>query len=429
MDETSPNLALPYLQASQAQKHVTHNAALEALDVIVQLVLQSFSETTPPLAPQDGQVWAIGAGAVNDWAGHDGELAAWSNGGWLFVTPQIGWRAAIGTEVRVWDGTVWTGALQGGLQNIPGIGVNTSYDAINKLAVSAEATLLDHDGAGHQLKLNKSLPGDTAALLFQTGYSGRAEMGTLGGDDFAVKVSPDGTAWSTALSVDGASNATTIAALTLGSALSPASGGTGAANPTGATLVRNGAHPLTLTTGGATALTLPGSGTLATLAGAETLSNKTLTAPVVNSGITGTAVVQSVTDTTAGRLLITGAGPDQAFRRGNILGLVAQSGGAPTGALIERGGNANGTYVRLAGGLQICLHSLSSNASADVTWTYPAAFIASPAVLGIGRDGSRVMTLGGTPTATAATFQLWFMSATPARSASFASLVAIGFWY
>lgn len=38
----------------------------------------------------------------------------------------------------------------------------------------------------------------------------------------------------------------------------------------------------------------------------------------------------------------------------DIVGTVAQSGGVPTGAIIERGSNANGAYVRLADGTQIC---------------------------------------------------------------------------
>ena len=42
------------------------------------------------------------------------------------------------------------------------------------------------------------------------------------------------------------------------------------------------------------------------------------------------------------------------FHTGNILGPVYQSAGVPIGAIIERGSNANGEYVRFADGTQIC---------------------------------------------------------------------------
>jgi len=42
------------------------------------------------------------------------------------------------------------------------------------------------------------------------------------------------------------------------------------------------------------------------------------------------------------------------FDTGNLLGAVSQSAGVPTGAVIERGSNANGSYVRFADGTQIC---------------------------------------------------------------------------
>lgn len=38
----------------------------------------------------------------------------------------------------------------------------------------------------------------------------------------------------------------------------------------------------------------------------------------------------------------------------DIVGLVSQVGGVPTGAIIERGSNSNGNYVRFADGTQIC---------------------------------------------------------------------------
>ena len=117
MDETT-RLALPLVQAAQAQKHVTVNEALTRLDALVQLTLRSRLISTPPLA-QEGDVYAVAAGAVNEWAGQEGELAVFSGGGWDFLSPGVGWRAFVadeGTEA-IFDGMDWvtgTGAVSPG---------------------------------------------------------------------------------------------------------------------------------------------------------------------------------------------------------------------------------------------------------------------------------------------------------------------------
>lgn len=200
-DTFSPRLSLPYLQAAQAQKHVTHNEALERLDVLVQLTVESFAENTPPPLPEEGQVWVVGSSPTGAWAAQPGALAAWANGGWLFVDPRPGWQAVQGVDLRLFNGNGWVTPLPA-LNNLPGLGVNSAYDANNRVAVSADATLLNHEGAGHQLKINKDSASDTASLLFQTGFSGRAEIGTAGNDAFSVKVSPDGTNWHNALIIN-----------------------------------------------------------------------------------------------------------------------------------------------------------------------------------------------------------------------------------
>ncbi|MCQ2034462.1 hypothetical protein [Stutzerimonas kunmingensis] len=88
---------------------------------------------------------------------------------------------------------------------------------------------------------------------------------------------------------------------------------------------------------------------------------------------------------------------DKAFRRGNILGTVSQSGGVPTGAIIERGSNANGEYVRFADGTQICMKSDAAMNGGSVIsfldWLFPAAFSTVYFVDAQGQQG-----LGNDPT-------------------------------
>ncbi|MEM1360153.1 MAG: DUF2793 domain-containing protein [Pseudomonadota bacterium] len=102
-------LGLPLLQPSQAQKHVTVNEAMARLDGLCQMALQSISETAPPVSTTDGAVYAVPAGASGDWEGLDGQVAVFSNGGWVYLTPQAGWRAHV-VDVgvpAVFDGTDW----------------------------------------------------------------------------------------------------------------------------------------------------------------------------------------------------------------------------------------------------------------------------------------------------------------------------------
>lgn len=109
MPEQSPNLSLPFIMPAQAQKHVTHNEAIERLDAIVQLTLVTNGATVPPLAPSEGQAYGLGSAPTADWAGQDGMIACWRGGGWLFITPQDGWLAWENNtgQLQVYDGGVW----------------------------------------------------------------------------------------------------------------------------------------------------------------------------------------------------------------------------------------------------------------------------------------------------------------------------------
>jgi hypothetical protein len=97
MSETT-NLSLPMLVAAQAQKHVTVNETIQALDVLVQPSVVSRVETTPPVSPADGARYIIGAAATGAWGGHDDKLAVWQDGAWKFHSPKEGWRTFVEAE-------------------------------------------------------------------------------------------------------------------------------------------------------------------------------------------------------------------------------------------------------------------------------------------------------------------------------------------
>lgn len=201
-------LTLPLIAPEQAQKHVTHNEALLLLDAIVQLRLAGLGETEPPEAPEPGEAFALGAGAIDGWEGHDGDIAAWTAGGWRFATPQEGWIAwdDIAARVLVYREGDWAPLLH----HLDGLGVGAAPDAVNRLAVRSEAALFAAIEAGSggngdvRLTLNKETAGDSATLIFQSGWSGRAEIGLAGNDDFAFKVSADGVGFTTAMVLDAA---------------------------------------------------------------------------------------------------------------------------------------------------------------------------------------------------------------------------------
>ncbi|WP_299866611.1 DUF2793 domain-containing protein [uncultured Hoeflea sp.] len=206
MDAT-PNLSLPLIAAAQAQKHVTHNEALAALDALVQLSVADRTRTLPPPNPVDGDRHIVGAAASAEWEGWDGSVALYSAGGWMRLSPRPGWLAWIADEavLVVWNGVAWQS--NGNSATPLTLGVNAVADQSSRLAVKSDEILFSHDditpGSGSlRLTANKALPVDTASMLFKTGWSGRAEIGLAGSDGFSIKVSADGATWVEALLID-----------------------------------------------------------------------------------------------------------------------------------------------------------------------------------------------------------------------------------
>ena len=218
MDQTA-RLTLPFIMSGQALKHITHNDALNRLDALVQPVVESTQVAAPPVSPLPGEAWIVPSGATGAWSGHGDEIAAWQAGAWIFYDPADGWQVfdRASGALLIYSGTEWVAVAATGA-GLPQLGINTSADLPNRLAVASAATLLTHDGAGHQLKLNKATGGDTASLLFQSNWSGRAEMGLMGDNDWRIKVSADGAGWTDAITI-----AADTAEMRVAGALNPAS--------------------------------------------------------------------------------------------------------------------------------------------------------------------------------------------------------------
>jgi hypothetical protein len=204
----TPNLALPLLAAAQSQKHVTHNEALALLDALVQLTLATRDANAPPAAPAPGTRLLVGDAPTGAFAGRAGEIALFDAGAWRFIAPRAGFRAWIEAEEALFafDGAAWREiGTDAPLDNLPRLGIGTAADAQNPFAARVPNALFASVPAGEggdgdiRIKLVKETQADTASLLYQTAWSGRAELGLAGDDRFRLKVSADGSAWHEAI--------------------------------------------------------------------------------------------------------------------------------------------------------------------------------------------------------------------------------------
>jgi hypothetical protein len=226
MSDATPRLRLPWLMPAQAQKHVTVNEALGRLDALVQAHALSASVAVQPSDPAPGDSYLLpddAGGADWDQFGA-GSLVWFQDGAWQGAAPRAGlvvFVADIGA-LMVFDGSAWRelDALIRALSNLDSLGVGTAPDAVNRFAAKLNTALWTALTAGEggtgdlRYALNKEGAGHVLSLLLQSGWSGRAELGLIGDDDLALRVSPDGAEWIEALRVNRATGAAHVPALT-----------------------------------------------------------------------------------------------------------------------------------------------------------------------------------------------------------------------
>ena len=160
--------------------------------------------------------------------------------------------------------------------------------------------------------------------------------------------------------------------------------------------------------------------------------------PTVQSEVTLTPFTNAAGSDPTGTQLVQERLPVAIYHQNSILGTVSQASGIPTGAIIERGSNANGEYVRFADGTQICQRAFSGIpittaagslfSSGSTAWTFPAGFNSSAVSLSLGVNwGGILLSSGDTQSSTATMFRL--MSATSINPTNGPIITAVGRWY
>ena len=250
MSDITTHLLLPYILASQAQKHVTHNEALRLLDAMVQLSVLDRTRTVPPASPVDGDRHIVASGATGLWAGWDSNVAFWVDGVWMRLVPRPGWLAWIAAEQAfvVWNGSAWdlvgepvdvsdaifslvndTDPTKKALFSLSGIttGTTRTFTLPN---TSSELAIL----AGTQTFTgNKTFSGTLTASGTVTVSAATASIGTATGTatyGMGIGVNPTGVTKTLNLGTGGASGSTTV--VNIGSATAGAGGTTVVNTPT-----------------------------------------------------------------------------------------------------------------------------------------------------------------------------------------------------
>ncbi len=201
---------LPYIMPSQAQKHVTYNATIQQLDITQNLSFLNRSQSAPPASPSSGDCYIVSTTPSGAFSNHAGAIAAYLDRHWQFFPTFSGMVGFDQMEQApfIFDGNDWSPLSSTNVVQSPVLGINTTADDLNKLAVKSDAILFSTDEQSAnptgdcRLNINKTASGDTASLIFQTQYNAHAEMGLTGDDHFRIKVSPDGSTFQTALQID-----------------------------------------------------------------------------------------------------------------------------------------------------------------------------------------------------------------------------------
>lgn len=152
------NLGMPELDQGQKNADITHNEALNILDLVVQAVVQDMTHTAPPTGVE-GEMYIPLATASGDWTGWENDLAGYVNGVWIRIVPQAGWIIYnLDTAKRMsWSGSAWIEAGNVSTTGAPVVdNAIVRYDTTTGDSIQESSIFIDDDSAiyGHRAKIS-----------------------------------------------------------------------------------------------------------------------------------------------------------------------------------------------------------------------------------------------------------------------------------
>lgn len=197
-------LNLPFLMPGQSLKHVSLNTQLSAIDALLFCAVSGVDISVLPANPEEGKRILIASSPEMSLEEHASAVAIFVNGKWDFFNPAEGWQvwSTVDSDVYIFDGSSWIsksraadlGGYTGRLENLEAVGIGTSADANSALVVRGPNTLFD-SSESHRFSINRSDVADTASIIFQTDYSGQAEIGLTDEENLSIRMSSDGENW------------------------------------------------------------------------------------------------------------------------------------------------------------------------------------------------------------------------------------------
>lgn len=361
---SSVNNNIPFVPENTIDPAAGLNESINVIDALLQVAVVSIGANTPPGSPAAGDRYIVGTSPTGTWSGQANKLARWLDGTWSFFDAR------------------YVISLSDNKQYIRGASGWSTIDSSGEW--SAETVSQAEAEAGTATTRRAW----TAERVRQAIVAWWNSVSSVWGRGFVA--SADAAAGRTALGLGNAATATVQSSNT---------------DSTPVRLMFTGAFGLG--TDGVASRTRPTDCNAATVSGFYAVGGTTLNRPPAAGSSAGLLEVyaweSSATIKFQRFLLVnTGNAVSRTFTRftdasgvwgdwaeiltqRSILGTVSQSAGIPTGAIIERGSNANGEYVRFADGTQICTVRRQVNLAIDIafvggfrssyeSWTYPANF-------------------------------------------------------